>query len=288
MTLIDERPATATAFLWLDLTRKCSLNCVHCFNGSGPQGDHGAMERSDWIRVLNQGAESGVRMVQFIGGEPTMHPDFAELVAHALDLGLRVEVFSNLVRVKLEWWELFRRPGVSLATSFYSDAPDEHNAITGRDSHRKTRANIARAIDLGIPIRTGVVAVHPGQRITQAQDDLIGLGVTDTGTDRLRHFGRAQGEHDGCDVTELCGSCGHGRAAVSPDGSVSPCPLSTWLTAGNVRHAPLAEILAGQQMSTITAMIPPRAGGPCDPGAECRPDAYPPPPPGRSAATKEI
>jgi MoaA/NifB/PqqE/SkfB family radical SAM enzyme len=279
MTLVDDRPITATPFLWLDLTRKCSLKCLHCYNGSHPHGDHGAMQREDWIAVLNQGAASGVRMIQLIGGEPTMHPNFPELVSHALDLGLKVEIFSNLVRIKIEWWELFTRPGVSLATSYYSDDAAEHNAITGRNSHRKTRANITRAIELKIPLRTGVIDVRDGQRIHEAQADLATLGVTSTGTDRLRHFGRGQGEHAACDVSELCGHCGDGRAAIGPSGEVSPCIMSTWLTAGNVREKPLAEILRSQDMATITAMIPPAAAGPCDPGAECRPDAYPPPPP---------
>jgi hypothetical protein len=60
--------------------------------------------------------------------------------------------------------------------------------------------------------------------------------------------------------------------------------MSTWLTAGNVRERPLPEILAGETMTAITALIPPPAAGPCDPGAQCRPDAYPPPPPGRTIA----
>jgi MoaA/NifB/PqqE/SkfB family radical SAM enzyme len=102
MTIIDSRPATAT-FLWLDITRFRNLACGHCYNGSGADGQHGTMARGDWLNVLDQAAAGGVRQVQLIGGEPTMHPDFAELVEHALDVGLSVEVFSNLTHVKPEW-----------------------------------------------------------------------------------------------------------------------------------------------------------------------------------------
>ncbi len=42
MTLVDDRATSvATEFLWLDLTRLCTLACVHCYNGSGVDGGHG-------------------------------------------------------------------------------------------------------------------------------------------------------------------------------------------------------------------------------------------------------
>ncbi|MEY9859728.1 MoaA/NifB/PqqE/SkfB family radical SAM enzyme [Catenulispora sp. GAS73] len=270
-------PAKKSAgFLWLDLTRKCQLECLHCYNASGPDGDHGTMTREDWIRVLDQAIRTGVEKVQLIGGEPTMHPDFADLLSHAVSIGLQVEVYSNLVHVKAEWWELFRQPGVSLATSYYSENPPEHNEITGRDSHRKTRANIARAIGFGIPLRTGIVAMRPTQNIERTTGDLVSLGVLKVGVDRLRRFGRGEGSHPTCDVNELCGNCGDGRAAIGPDGSVTPCIMSSWLRVGNVKTTALAGILAGEEMARATATIPKRvAVDPCDPGAECRPDAYP-------------
>ena len=274
MTMLDDRPTTTASFLWLDITRMCNLACAHCYNGSGVGGEHGSMQREDWLKVIDQASAAGVRMVQLIGGEPTMHPDFAELVKHALGLGLKVEVYSNLTHIRPEWWDVFQREGVSLATSYYSDDSAEHNAVTGRQSHDKTRANLARAVELGIPLRTGVVHVFPDQRVSQAQADLSSLGVEEIGTDRMRHFGRGQGSHAACDVNELCGRCGDGVAAIGPNGDVSPCIMSTWMTAGNVRVSPLSAILAGAELADFAALIP-KAADPCDPGAECYPDAYP-------------
>lgn len=81
------------------------------------------MTRANWVRVLDQAAAMRVEMVQFIGGEPTLHPDLPQLIEHALVHGLDVEVFSNLVHVTDALWEVFARPGVSLATSYYSAIP---------------------------------------------------------------------------------------------------------------------------------------------------------------------
>ncbi|MFP3968130.1 radical SAM protein [Actinomadura fulvescens] len=259
--------------LWLDLTRQCPLGCVHCYNASGTEGTHGTMTREDWVRVVDQAAGVGTRKIQLIGGEPTMLPDAAELVAYALDLGLDVEVFSNLVHVSDGWWNLFQRDRVSGATSYYSDDADEHNAITGRPSHARTRANIEKALGLGVSMRVGIVAVSDTQRVSQARRELEALGVTKIRVDRARQFGRAaQGQPP--DMAELCGQCGTGKASISPTGDVSPCVMSAWMSVGNVHTTSLADIVGGTAMAQANASIRCVAGSGdgCDPdNEECSP-----------------
>ncbi|WP_171162015.1 radical SAM protein [Streptomyces sp. I05A-00742] len=238
---------TTTQFLWLDLTRTCQLSCTHCYNESGPKGTHGAMSREDWTDVLDQAAACGISDVQFIGGEPTMHPHFAELVDRALATGLGVEVYSNLVHISPQCWTLFQRKGVSLATSYYSNKASEHDEVTRRPSHARTRANIVKALELGIPIRVGIVGDNE-QRIEAAKADLESIGVSRVGTDHIREFGRAS-DNQQPKASGLCGGCGDGRAVIDPDGNVAPCVFSTWMSVGNVHDASLASILSGPALS---------------------------------------
>ncbi|MBM9508761.1 radical SAM/SPASM domain-containing protein [Actinacidiphila acididurans] len=262
-----------TRLLWLDLTRSCQLQCRHCYNGSGPKGGHGAMTREDWASVLDQAAGLGITHVQFIGGEPTLHPDFPDLVGHALDLGLHAEVYSNRVHVSEQCWSLFRRERVSVATSYYSDRAEEHNAVNGRPSHRRTRANIERAVRLGVPLRVGIIGADD-ERTRAARRDLQDLGVTRIGVDHVRPFGRGAHGH-APDMADLCGGCGRGTAAIGPDGTVSPCVFSSFLDVGNVRERPLADILGGDQMRQATAAMGSVArSGACEPDEECSP-GYP-------------
>jgi MoaA/NifB/PqqE/SkfB family radical SAM enzyme len=238
------------------------------------------MTADDWRSVIGQAAGLGVAMVQFIGGEPTMHPRFTELMEHAIGAGLAVEVYTNLVHVRDEWWPLFSGANVSLATSYYSDTVREHEAITGRrGSHARTRANIAEAVRRGIQLRTGIIGVADGQRVAAARAELEAMGVTSIGIDYLRHVGRGAGSREP-DVSQLCGNCGRGSAAISPDGDVWPCVFSRWMDVGNVRRTPLAEILAGRPMREATAMIGNGVGRPsmcvphsCNPNRPCRPEA---------------
>jgi MoaA/NifB/PqqE/SkfB family radical SAM enzyme len=271
VTIAPEAPAVPE-FLELEITGKCQLTCpTLCYAKAGPTEGHGSMSADDWKRLISEAAAIGVKKVQFIGGEPTMHPDFEALVHRALVLGLDVQVYSNLYRVKHEHWELFGHPSVSLATSYYSDVAEEHERVTGRKgSHAATRANIVQAVSRGIEIQVGIVEVFDGQRVAEAREELLGLGVSRVGMDRVRSVGRGE-THDPT-VSDLCGNCAKGRAAVMTDGTVTPCVLGRWLGTGNARDDGLATVFGGRQWADTAASIPPRAGactpddsGDCDP-----------------------
>ncbi|MGH3772302.1 MAG: radical SAM protein [Pseudonocardiaceae bacterium] len=196
---------TGVTFLELEITGKCSLRCAHCYAESSPHGDHSPMTAPDWERVIDGAKTTGITTVQFIGGEPTVHPDLPRLVRYALDVGLNADVYTNLVHITPQLWELFSLSGVSLGTSWYSANPDEHAEITGsRRSYYRTRANIAEAVHRGITIRAGIVHVLDGQDIDAARGELLALGVTDINTDRARPAGRAAlARHPGLHTSRL-------------------------------------------------------------------------------------
>ncbi|MGP4014347.1 radical SAM protein [Saccharopolyspora sp. 5N708] len=241
--------------LALELTERCQLSCVHCYADSSPRGGHGAMTGLDWRRVLDDAVEIGVEEVQFIGGEPTLHPECAGLVEYALAAELRVEVFTNLAHVSRSWWSLFRRPGVSVATSYYTDDAASHDAITGqRGSHARTRANIAEAVRRGVRLRGRVVDMGEADA---ARADLEMLGVTDIRVGPVQDIGRAAREQPPT-TADLCGRCGQGRAAVNSRGDVLPCVMARWIRLGNVRRTGLQDVLAGRRGAKTVAAL--RAG----------------------------
>jgi MoaA/NifB/PqqE/SkfB family radical SAM enzyme len=258
--------------IWAELTGKCQLACTHCYADSGPFGDHGKMTAQDWMNVVDDAQRLGAFMVQFIGGEPTMHPQFPEILRHTIETGIKVEVYTNLVHVTAEIWELLTEPNASLAFSYYSRDAALHNAVTMRNSHAATRRNAARAVSLGIPIRAGVIDHGAGQ-VDGAKEDLRALGITKIGVDRVRAIGRG-GDND---MSELCGRCGKGVAAISPDGDVWPCIFSRWITVGNVLINSLSDILSSRAMADAAASIPNgRNRGTCDPdNDDCSPGTPP-------------
>jgi MoaA/NifB/PqqE/SkfB family radical SAM enzyme len=109
-------------------------------------------------------------------------------------------------------------------------------------SYVRTRANISEAIRRGIGLRVGLIDLGDGQRTEAAQRELVELGVASVGYDLLRQVGRGVRDQK-ASVEQLCGNCGNGVAAISPNGVVWPCVFSRWLPVGNVFEQELAEIL---------------------------------------------
>lgn len=82
-----------------DLTNICQLKCQHCDFEYTHDGT--IMPADLAIRVLVDLARGGTRAVTFTGGgEPTLHPLFAEFCHAASKLGLAVGVYTNGVKVK--------------------------------------------------------------------------------------------------------------------------------------------------------------------------------------------
>jgi MoaA/NifB/PqqE/SkfB family radical SAM enzyme len=263
-------PSVQLNVLELEITGGCQLTCSHCLSESSPQGTHGTMATRDWREVIADATVLEIQNIQLIGGEPTLHPNWVDLVDLALRLDRKVEVYSNLFHVRQEWWDVLSREGVSLATSYYSDDPDEHDRITTRPgSHTRTRAHIKEAQRRNIPLRVGIVEVLEGQRTQGARDELASLGITEVRTDRVRAVGRAATSPVLPSVDELCGRCGHGRAAVMPNGDLTLCVMSRFMPCGNVKETRLADIVGSPAWNQAVARVPARAQDPCDP--DCQP-----------------
>jgi MoaA/NifB/PqqE/SkfB family radical SAM enzyme len=219
-----------------------------------------------------------VTTVQFIGGEPTLDPDMPRLARYALSIGLRVDIKTNLVHVNPPLWDLFTQPGVSVGFSWYSADPAKHAEVTGsKASHARTRANIAEAVRRGVRLMAGIVEVVDGQDIDAAMEELRALGVTRMSADRARGIGRAANGAAPV-VSELCGQCGKGRAAIGMDGQLTPCVLGRFLVAGNVKDTPIGDLFAGDAWREILASVPEQdACVTCTPGDsnDCQPSRKP-------------
>ncbi|MBD0743821.1 radical SAM protein [Streptomyces sp. CBMA152] len=272
---------TTVRSIELEVTGKCQAQCEHCLADSGPTGTDGTMTLPDWLRIIDDAPEIGVKTVQLIGGDPTLYRGSPELIRRALGRGLDVEVFTNLIAVPRRLWDALALPGVGIGTSYYSDQPEQHDRITRtRNSHKRTRANIIEALQRSIPVRAGIVECFEGQRVREAEADLRALGVEQITVDRMRPVGRgARGTTP--DLSDLCGRFTRGRAAVLPNGDVAGCVLSRFMPAGNVHEQSLADILSGAEWASIAARVPGLSAGACPPddSGDCSPantEACPP------------
>jgi MoaA/NifB/PqqE/SkfB family radical SAM enzyme len=243
MTTTTQRPPWARlSVLELGIAGRGDLVSARCGSKSGPECDPRIITTSGWIRIITEAAENGVEAVRFVGGDPIRHLGLSSLIEHALSMGLGVDVASNLVYVTDDLWEVLSQRGVSLNVSFYTADPSHHAELTGiARSWILARENIVRARWRNIPIRAEIIETGDGESIEATREALKRLGITDLTVDR-------PGDGLGC------GQCGSGRAAISNDGTLSPCVIGGFLVAGNVRDEPLGTLLeSGRWKATMEA-----------------------------------
>lgn len=82
----------------IDITNRCNFKCPICFAEVNGKGSHYFLEMEVVVKMLKALLDRPVpcRSVQFSGGEPTLHPDFPQILRTARDLGFtHLQVATN-------------------------------------------------------------------------------------------------------------------------------------------------------------------------------------------------
>ncbi len=252
--------------LFVELLARCNERCLHCYAGSDPHRPE-ALARETVLAALRDAAALGFEVVQLTGGEPLLCPFVAEAAAFAREAGVPlVEVYTNGVLLDERRYAALRASDVAFAFSLYAAEPARHDEVTRLSgSHARTLAAIRRALAGGSPVRVGVVAVRPDMEpdALAAGELAVSLGVAPAQVRLQVAHSVGRGEHGGrptpqpswwprpasagapsaeaaADAEELAGDHARvrgGRAAILPDGTVTPCIFSRTLVLGRVGPA---------------------------------------------------
>jgi mycofactocin radical SAM maturase len=270
-----EHGLDAPICLTWELTYACNLSCVHCLSSSGRR-DHRELSTAECRAVIDELERMQVFYVNIGGGEPTVRPDFWEVLDYAIDHHVGVKFSTNGVKIT---------PAIAarLAASDYVDVQisldgataETNDAVRGPGSYRTALAAMANLAEAGFAgFKVSVVMTR--HNISQLDDlkamaDRFGAQLRLT---RLRPSGRGADVWDELHPTPaqqralydwllvhgeqvLTGDsffhlaaygralpglnlCGAGRVVclVDPIGDVYACPFAIHDTflAGNVRN----------------------------------------------------
>lgn len=268
-------PVCKPNFLWLELTRRCNLRCVHCYAEAGRDIKNETLSTNDYKRIIKEAFCLGFKSIQFTGGEATLHPYLMELLEYAKACGYEfIELYTNAVNLPHGLLDFVAQNRINIATSFYSHRRETHERITQcKESFEKTVENIKEIAKLKIPLRVGIIKLKHNQDDTQkAKEFLIDLGVsTDAiGIDTVRPSGRgcnlelipddekdfSQEPHHHCakcseDGFVIPGTCWNGKVAITPSGDVIPCVFARDLVVGNVLKSGLEDILSSRELKDL-------------------------------------
>jgi radical SAM protein with 4Fe4S-binding SPASM domain len=110
-----------------NLTNKCNLRCVHCFQSADSSlGD--LMTKEQKFSIIKQMADLGTAAITFSGGEPLLSPDFWDCVRYATENSIYCSIDTNGTLIDDSVAEKLFKAGLrSAQVSIDSPFPEKHD-----------------------------------------------------------------------------------------------------------------------------------------------------------------
>lgn len=182
----------APTHLQLIISDLCNQDCSFCayrMSGgfstelfAGPNGEKNPnrkMPTEKAFEILEDAWRLGTRAVQFTGGgEPTVHPDWVKIIQKALDLGFKVGLVTNGIRLHEKHKAVLERL-TWLRISLDAGKAETYTAIRNSDTFDKALAAIRFAVKLNTPlVGVGFVVTRENyQELVQATQLVKQLGA---------------------------------------------------------------------------------------------------------------
>lgn len=133
----------------VDLANRCNLGCDFCHfafthtrgplagkrakpDGAIPGGDRMAAELA--FKIIDEFVEYGVRSVTWTGGgEPTIHPDFDQIISYAYAAGLKQGIYTNGTLIPEDRAKLMKRALDWVYVSLDAADADMYRQLKGVD-----------------------------------------------------------------------------------------------------------------------------------------------------------
>ncbi len=141
----------------IEITQSCNLTCPTCYAGSSPLNKSfmSVEQFTDLLDGLLEKGKGDADLIQLSGGEPTIHPQFFELVEIALQKGIK-QVYINTNAIKLSRRDFAERVAsygsrVSVYLQFDGFRPKTYGLLRGREDLLETKIQAAdHCEELGI------------------------------------------------------------------------------------------------------------------------------------------
>jgi len=116
----------------LETNKSCNLRCRYCYAQSGEDSANIA-DFNKLRSIVSEAKELGIRSVVVIGGgEPTLYPNFRELISYIDSLGIIPVIFSNTILMTQELAEFLYEHNASVMGKLDSLKPEIQDYLAGR------------------------------------------------------------------------------------------------------------------------------------------------------------
>jgi MoaA/NifB/PqqE/SkfB family radical SAM enzyme len=144
-------PSKLTA--WLTINRACNLRCGWCYAKGTAFSQHDTMSTKTAERSLDLLSDLGIKGVILIGGEPTIHPQFIDIVKKIRARNMATYVVTNALRfASSAFLTKATEAGIeSITISLKASNAQDFLANTGTDGFAKTVRAIRNIVSANVP-----------------------------------------------------------------------------------------------------------------------------------------
>ena len=134
--------------LWLlmELTYRCPLHCVFCYNPTELAATGPELETGDWLRVLREARALGAVQLGLSGGEPLARDDLEVIVAEAHSLGFYINLITSGVGLTEARIAALKRAGLDHIQLSFQDSSREMNDFLSSTRTFELKAKVAALI----------------------------------------------------------------------------------------------------------------------------------------------
>ena len=131
---------------YLEITSKCNLRCLHCYNESGILKNEISFEL--FKRLIDEFDEKPD--ITFSGGEPLLHPDIWKMLEYAQDkINNDSVLITNATLITDEIAKKLTASGIGVQVSLNGINAEQHDAICGKGNYEKTLRGLDRLLEAG-------------------------------------------------------------------------------------------------------------------------------------------
>jgi pyrroloquinoline quinone biosynthesis protein E len=145
-------------WLLLELTYRCPLHCVFCYNPTDFARTGAELPTADWVRVLREARALGAVQLGLSGGEPLVREDLEAIVAEAHGLGFYINLITSGVGLSRARIAALKAAGLDHIQLSFQDSTREMNDFLSSTRTFELKAQVAALIrEYGYPMVLNVV-----------------------------------------------------------------------------------------------------------------------------------
>jgi len=133
-------------WLLLELTYRCPLHCVFCYNPTEFARTGAELPTAEWIRVLREARALGAVQLGLSGGEPLEREDLEIIVAEAHALGYYINLITSGVGLTEARCAALKTAGLDHIQLSFQDSTRELNDFLSSTRTFELKAKVAALI----------------------------------------------------------------------------------------------------------------------------------------------